>query len=353
MPACCPRISTTYTRGMAERLVKLYLEGENDAEITRKLPGDHIFGVWSDRLGDGTLEVTILPRPGHNDDVLHWLEDHLGSRNGYRVALLPIVASLPREVDEEEQQEEKSPERISQEELYQDVSGNAQLSRVYLVLLLLSAVVAAAGMLRNDPAVIIGAMVIAPLLGPNVALSLATTLGDAKLARQAISVLVVGVAVTLLLSIPVGMLFNNLLGSPEVAARTQVDLANIAIALAAGSAAVLSYTTGAPAAMIGVMVAVALLPPLVSFGMLLGGGLWAPALGALLLFAVNIICVNLAGVATFLAQGITPNRWFEAQAAQRATRTAIAIWITLLAVLIGIIVLADPATHLRLDLQTQ
>jgi len=60
------------------------------------------------------------------------------------------------------------------------------------------------------------------------------------------------------------------------------------------------------AALIGVMVAVALLPPLVTFGLLLGVGHMASATGALSLFLINLICVNLAGVTTFLVQSIRP-----------------------------------------------
>ena len=63
------------------------------------------------------------------------------------------------------------------------------------------------------------------------------------------------------------------------------------------------------ATLIGVMMAVALLPPLVTFGLLLGGGHPALAMGALSLFLMNLICVNLAGVTTFLVQGIHPATW--------------------------------------------
>ncbi|GEM_PF-860880 len=79
-----------------------------------------------------------------------------------------------------------------------------------------------------------------------------------------------------------------------------MGLDDIAIALASGSAGVLAFTTRASSILIGVMVAVALLPPLVAFGLLLGAGHELLAFGALLLLFVNIICINLAGVVTFL-----------------------------------------------------
>ena len=91
--------------------------------------------------------------------------------------------------------------------------------------------------------------------------------------------------------------------------------------------------------LIGVMVAVALLPPLVTFGLLLGGGHPDLAMGALSLFLVNLICVNLAGVATFLAQGIHPTSWWEKDRAVKATRVAATLWIFLLAALGGAVLL--------------
>jgi uncharacterized membrane protein len=88
------------------------------------------------------------------------------------------------------------------------------------------------------------------------------------------------------------------------------------------------------------MVAVALLPPLVTLGMLLGGGHLEPALGAFLLVMVNLVCINLAGVVTFLAQGIRPLTWWEKSRARRATRNAIFIWSLLLALLVALILIA-------------
>ena len=74
------------------------------------------------------------------------------------------------------------------------------------------------------------------------------------------------------------------------------------------------------------MVAVALMPPLVVCGMLIGAKKFSLALGALLLVATNVICVNLTGVLTFLFQGIRPKTWWETGRAKTATRIAILLW---------------------------
>jgi uncharacterized hydrophobic protein (TIGR00341 family) len=230
-------------------------------------------------------------------------------------------------------------QRISREELYQDIAQGAQLSRVYLLTVVLSTLVAAVGLLRGDVAVIIGAMVIAPLLGPNVALALASALGDLKLAGRSIQTLLAGMATALLLSLLVGVLVAVDPQAPEIAARTEIAESHVVLALAAGSAGALSFTTGIPAAVIGVMVAVALLPPLVVVGLLLGGGAPDLALNAFILFTINIVCINLSGVVTFLAQKIRPRTWWESEQAGHATRIAVSLWVVTLALLLAFILL--------------
>jgi uncharacterized membrane protein len=89
------------------------------------------------------------------------------------------------------------------------------------------------------------------------------------------------------------------------------------------------------------MVAVALLPPLVVLGMLVGSGNWNLALGSLLLFLVNFICVNLAGVVTFLVQGVRPLSWWDVHRAKKATRNAIILWTGLLFLLVLLIFLSQ------------
>lgn len=212
------------------------------------------------------------------------------------------------------------------------------MSSTFLILIVLATTVAGIGLIRDSVAIIIGAMVIAPLLGPNVSLALATTLGDTDLAKESLKTNLVGVTFAFILACVIGLVFQPTTWSEGIASRAVVGLSDPVLALASGCAGVLAYTTGAPASLIGVMVAVALLPPLTVSGMLLVTGNYAEAGGAALLVLVNVICVNLAGVVTFLAQGIGPRRWWEADRAKRASRIAIAVWMSLLGILIAVIV---------------
>ena len=214
------------------------------------------------------------------------------------------------------------------------------ISWFFFAMVFFSSIVASVGILRNNVVYIIGAMVIAPLLGPNVALSLATTLGDIGLSRRALRAIGFGILTALLSSVVIGMFFEVSPEIPELLSRTEVGLGDIVLALVAGSAAALSFTSDLYSALIGVMVAVALLPPLVTLGMLTASGQWELALGSLYLFLINLICVNLAGVLTFLIQGIRPLTWWEATKAKKATRIALIIWAFLLITLAIMILLS-------------
>ena len=329
---------------MALRLIEMVLPEQDGEEVLELLKEHKMLEHRQIRLSDGEVLVRILLEAEQSEAVLDLLDKRYTGKEGNRVVILAVEATLPRAEPEaavapEQLPEEKSPERISREELYEDIKDAAQYSRVYLAMVVLSTIVAAVGLYYNSVAIIIGAMVIAPLLGPNMALSLGTTLGDMSLLRSAILTALAGIVTTMVLSVFIGILLQVDPASPELASRNGVGMGDIAVALASGCAGALAFTTGVSTALIGVMVAVALLPPLVAFGLLLGGGHPALAMGALSLFLVNLISINLAGVTTFMAQGIHPATWWEKDQADKATHTALKIWVAMLAVLIVLILM--------------
>ena len=222
----------------------------------------------------------------------------------------------------------------TREELYSNIEKNARLNSTYVILVVLSTIVVAIGLLEDNVAVVIGAMVIAPLLGPNIALALATALGDTELIWKSLKTGAIGFVVALGLSILIGKLWHLNFDSRELLARTDVGLDSIALALASGAAAVLSLSTGLPSVLVGVMVAVALLPPTATMGLMLGAGKFQLAVGAALLLAVNVVSVNLSAKVTFLARGIKPRTGLEKQKARQSMTTYIVFWVVALAILI-------------------
>jgi uncharacterized hydrophobic protein (TIGR00341 family) len=329
---------------MALRMMQVFLPGDDVAKFDEQLEGREVLGRWRDSSVDQTV-LHLLLAAEEAEPIMDLFEQSYAGVEGFHVLLLPVEAVLPRpkaEPDEIEQVvADEVPEarsfRISREELYAAANESLGLDRIFLGLTILSAVVAAVGLIRNDVAVIIGAMVIAPLLGPNVAMSLATTLGDLKLLRRAALTNLAGIASAFLFAVLVGVLFTIDPKAPAIVSRTTTGFGDVLLALAAGAAGTLAFTRGQTGAVIGVMVAVALMPPVVACGMLVGAGDLSLAYGAFLLTTANLICINLAGVLTFLAQGVHPRNWWEAEIARKAIRKAILMWLVLLAVLLAIL----------------
>lgn len=320
------------------RLVEIVLSADSVGQIPELLDDSRTLGIWDESLDDAHRLSRILTTSDEVERIIDRIQNAFGERSDLRVLVFRVEATIPSpEPEPESLESDTTPQRVSRHELYAAIAKSGSSSSTFLILIVLSTIVAGIGLVRDSVAIIIGAMVIAPLLGPNVSLALATTLGDTELVRRSLKTNLTGVSLAFALACIIGSVFEPSLASGEIASRTVVGMSDPLLALASGCAGVLAYTTGAPASLIGVMVAVALLPPLTVSGMMLVSGQYAEAAGAALLVLVNVICVNLAGVLTFLAQGIGPRRWWEADRARRASRLAIGIWLSLLAILIAII----------------
>lgn len=322
-----------------------YGELEGISELFKEIPVVH---VWTSGSPDGMGVVRVLLRSHDTEALSDIVVRRFGSRERFRLVLFPVEGTLPRAEDPEdlaaakeaaEESEESRSRRISRVELHQDLEEAGRLTSVYIVMVILSTVVAAIGLIRGDLAIVIGAMVIAPLLGPNVALSLGCTLGDIELVKRSLKALAVGVGTAAILSMVLGGIVSFDPSSPALTARTQPGVGDVILALSAGAAGCLAFTSGVPAAVVGVMVAVALLPPLVVAGLFAGAGHTAPALGALILLLINMACINLAASATFFLQKVNPRTWWEADRAKKATRLAVIIWFALLLVLLALVLL--------------
>jgi len=185
----------------------------------------------------------------------------------------------------------------------------------FFLLVILSCVIATLGLLTNSPAVIIGAMLVAPLMSPIIGLGLASITGDARLFRDASVALVQGAALAVFISVMLAVVnrylpFIQLQELPgEVMARTRPSPIDLTIALAGGMAA--AYALAQPqlsAALPGVAIATALMPPLCTVGIGIALDRWDVAGGALLLFITNAVTIAFAGMLIFFALGFIPRR---------------------------------------------
>ena len=185
----------------------------------------------------------------------------------------------------------------------------------FFLLVLLSSVIATLGLLIDSPATIIGAMLVAPLMSPIIGLGMGSIRGDDKLLRDAASSLFRGAVLAILISYlltlwNIYMPFIDLRAAAlpaEVMARTQPSPIDLAIALAGGLAAAFALAMpNISAALPGVAIATALMPPLCSVGIGLAFTRWDVAGGAFLLFITNSVTIAFAGMLVFVALGFSP-----------------------------------------------
>jgi uncharacterized hydrophobic protein (TIGR00341 family) len=321
---------------MVLRLLQVHTTRDG-AERVRPLFEEMDSAWWQEvQRGEQGSQFAALVEVGREQKLLDELDLACATDTGARILVLPVEATLPKlepqePLDEGDKDASSATGRLSREELHDDITAACQLSWNYVAMLVLSVGVVAIGLWRDSAAVVIGGMVLAPLLGPNIALGFAATLADGKLALQALRTGAVGFVVALLLSLGVGLAFGlpfdaeGLLASSEIRSRTLPHVLDLLLAFAAGVAGAMSFTTAVSTSLVGVMVAVALMPPLVVLGMCLGAGRWDDAEGAATLLATNIVCVDLAAVLTFVAQAVRPRDWWQVKLRQRVVRLVIVV----------------------------
>lgn len=308
------------------------LEAELIEIITAQDPVDY---TLDNAVGRFEKAVDIVMKDGRSQSLIEALEDALKGREDWRITVLPVLSTLPRR-DDEDDAPETTKAQTPHEELYQSILKGCRLDVNFVVLTLLSAIVAALGLNMNSVAIVIGAMVIAPLLGPILALALAAVLGDEKLLRKAAKTAGAGFILGFGLAFILSFVMDVNLDSQELIDRTIFGPEMAVLALASGAAAALSLSTGLSSALVGVMVAVALLPPSVASALYLGSGDPGKALAAFLLLALNVVCVLLAAQLVFLWKGVRPRTWRAKVLAKRHVIISSSIWAALILALIGL-----------------
>jgi uncharacterized hydrophobic protein (TIGR00271 family) len=179
----------------------------------------------------------------------------------------------------------------------------------FSVMLGLSVLVAVMGLSADSAAVVIGAMLLAPLMVPVMAIAAAISMALPRHLLRAATIVAVASLASVLLAFVVAMVLPDGQLPGEVLSRTSPDLRDLLVALAAGAAgAYATVRTDVSSALPGVAVAVALVPPLAAVGLTLEGGRADLAEGAALLYVANLTAIVLVGVLVFLVTGFVPPR---------------------------------------------
>jgi len=197
------------------------------------------------------------------------------------------------------------------EEEYRDLflalRENAVVSSSYLVLMVLSVLLALSGLYADSAPVIIGAMILAPLMAPIISLAMGLARTRVSLIRSSLRTLLIGIGAGLSCAIVAAWVLplNDITG--EMQARLSPTLLDLSVAVISGIAGAYAHAKEEIAkSLAGVAIAVALVPPLSVAGIGLGWADWDMASGALLLFGTNLVGIALAATVTFLVMGFAP-----------------------------------------------
>ena len=241
---------------------------------------------------------------------------------------------------------EQTPNRLGWRAIRSKVRDMRHNMLTYLTLMFFSTVIAAAGLLAGSPAVIVGAMVIAPLLSPALASSLGAATRDRKLFFDGVKAQAFGLSVAVLGAIAFAMAVRSLYFVPRTLGVLNLDLVSlrlapsvlsVAVGLAAGSAAAYGLATKQTTSITGVMIAAALVPSAGATGIAVAWNRPSLAVGSLVLLLVNLISINLAGTATlwFLGyrRGETGPEWGFGNLSGRRLATAV-VTVALIALLV-------------------
>ena len=323
------------------KLIRLTYPTSHTDSVHRAIDGSAPVDWSREEEPSGTIATAqILLEDGAGQTLMDALQSLFTSEDDWRLVLIDVEATLPRLTVEDEPDKPASKPKdkdvAMREVLFEQVSKDSRLNTDFVVLTVLSAVVAAIGLNGDSVAVVIAAMVIAPLLGPILGFSLGSALGSTDLMRKSAATALVGVGIGFVTVLVLAVIFPINLDSEELIARTIISPEIVALALASGAAAALSMTGGLSSTLVGVMVAVALLPPSAASAMYLGKGQYTEAAAAAILVALNVVCALLSAQIVFAWKGVRPRRWLAQKAVERQQKINYAVWATLLAILFGL-----------------
>lgn len=224
-----------------------------------------------------------------NEDELH---DKI-SQNITELKALKQEQERQHEAFKQYLAEKQTKKLINYKDVRVNIEANAIPTKMFYVMNGLAAVTAGYGMLLNSPAVVIGAMLIAMMLGPISGIALALIDYRLALLKKSLFTLLTGTLLIYVIGLILGFLHPEQSMTSEILARTRPNTMDIAIALAGGVAG--AYGMVSPhlsVAVVGVALATTLVPPIVASGILLANGEFMLAMNAMILTITNILAIQ-------------------------------------------------------------
>ena len=343
------------------RLVQVTVPaGKRDA-VLAQLDDEGVDYVVTDETGSREYTAVVhFPLPTEAvEDVLESLRSVGLSEDAYTVVLSAetVVSRRFEQLEDRfEDEAQSSGDRIARAELVARAEDLAPGRVTYGVLTLVSTVIATAGLLLDSPATVVGSMVIAPLLGPAMSASVGTVVDDDDLFARGVRLQVAGVLLSVVGAAAFAFFVKtthvvppalDVLSLAEVRERLRPDFLSLVVALGAGVAGVYSLMTGVSSALVGVAIAVALIPPAATVGIGVAWGIPTLAVGSAILVAVNVLSINLAALLVLWYSGYRPQKFFqvgEARSALVKRAATLAVAIAVLSAFLGGVTFASVET---------
>jgi uncharacterized hydrophobic protein (TIGR00341 family) len=308
------------------RLVQIYVPVGMRQLVQEVLDFERIDYAISDETSGKGLEALVqFPISSIGVElVLEKLRKAGLSDDAYKIILVPenVISSHTKTL-----KQRYSGTRISREELILRAEELASDTSTYLAFIILSAIMATGGLLLDSAATVIGAMVVAPLMGPAISASIGTVLNDRKLASRGIKLQVVGLLLAIATAAVIGILLKNsvlvspnldIAKIPQISERTDLTFISLFLALCTGTAGALSVIRSGGATLVGVAIAIALIPPAAASGLGLAWGLPNVAITAAVILLVNLLAINVSALIMLWISGFRPRDMREVKYAQTA-----------------------------------
>lgn len=334
------------------RLVQVLIPVGKRESVLAVLDKEQIdYAVW-DETGRGDFEALVqfpIPPVGV-EPVLEKLRDAGVIKGVYTIVLSPETV-ISEHI--EALKRRYSGERISREELIARAQHLAPAASTYFAFLILSTIIATAGLLLDSAATIIGAMVVAPLMGPAITASVGTVVDDRKLASRGVLLQITGLMLAIAVSALLGLLIKesfflppglDIRDVPQIAERISPNFLYVLLALGSGLAGAISVIRNVGSALVGVAIAIALRPPAATSGLGLAWGLPEVALASALLVVINMLAVNVSTLVLFWLAGFRPLESSAIDHARYAVISRSAVLFSAIAVLSVILILTSFAS---------
>ncbi|GGL61740.1 TIGR00341 family protein [Halocalculus aciditolerans] len=310
---------------------------------------DQTHGRKDDAMVTFTVPVTQVERIQKYIDTR--LPDQRSAESVYTIVTDPETVTSPRldSGSNSDFREPDGPARISRDELHSRASDMLPDLAIYTILTAIAAIVATAGVLLDSVSVLVGSMVIAPLIGPPMATSVATVIDDERLFLRAARHQLAGGGVAVLVSVAFAFLAKRADLAPSGGVSRILEMSNytspavliIVVAVGAGVAGAISMSTSGTVELVGVMMAAALVPPIAIMAVGLAYFQFWAALGSATVVLVNLFSINLGATLSLWYLGYHETAWNPRRSTRSTILRRVLVIITMLGSLaLGLTILA-------------